>query len=450
MAILSKHEMLLGKTVRLAGRIMSKRIMGKASFGHIMDDAGQLQLYFKADTLGVHYDEYKKLDVGDIIGVEGTVFVTQKGEVSVDVAKYTLLAKCLLPLPEKWHGLQDNDLRYRQRYVDLIANRDVKATFVLRSRIVRAIRATLDRKGYIEVDTPILSAIAGGASARPFVTHHNTLGRDLYLRVAPELYLKRLIVGGMEKVYELGRMFRNEGMSPRHNPEFSMLEVYSAYDNLGDMMNLTEKIFGAIRKEVLSPAVITYQQHTINLRAPFLRISMIEAVRKAGVDFGNSDFAIVLSQCANLGVAVPKNVSWGTLLYAAFEHLVEHTLIHPTFVTDYPIEVSPLAKRKRADERLTERFELFVAGREMGNAYSELNDPQDQAERFREQEAQRNMGDAEAQQYDADYVTALEYGMPPTGGLGLGIDRIVMLFANAPSIRDVLLFPTMKPKGNAE
>ncbi|MCL1945222.1 MAG: lysine--tRNA ligase [Firmicutes bacterium] len=446
--IKKKFEFFNNKVVRIAGRIMSKRIMGKASFSHIQDSEGQIQLYFKQDNIGEDiYEEYKKLDIGDIIGVVGNVFMTKMGEISIDISEYTLLSKSLLPLPEKWHGLQDNDLRYRQRHVDLIVNQGVKNVFVIRAKIVRAIRSCLDKKGYLEVETPILNTIAGGASARPFVTHHNTLDIDMYMRIALELHLKRLIVGGFEKVYELGRVFRNEGMSTKHNPEFSMMECYSAYEDLNDMMTLTEKIFGAIRKETKSSSVITYQEQQINIKTPFARMDMIAAVKKyAGVDFGATDDTETLVQLMyNLGLTLPENSSWGNILYAAFEHFAEPNLIQPTFITDYPIEVSPLAKKKSFDERLVERFELFIAGREFGNAYTELNDPIDQAERFVEQQRLRDNGDSEAQPFDQDFLSALELGMPPTGGLGLGIDRIVMLFTDSPSIRDVLLFPTMKP-----
>ncbi|MDR1138977.1 MAG: lysine--tRNA ligase [Clostridiales bacterium] len=446
--IKKKFDFYQNKTVKIAGRIMSKRIMGKASFGHIQDFDQQIQLYFKADNLGDAYEEYKKLDIGDIVGVSGIVFLTQKGEITIEVQDYLLLSKSLLPLPEKWHGLQDNDLRYRQRHVDLIVNTEVKNVFVVRSNIIRAIRTCLDKRGYLEVETPVLSTIAGGATARPFVTHHNALDLDMYLRIAPELYLKRLIVGGFEKVYELGRVFRNEGMSTRHNPEFSIMECYSAYENLDDMMLLTEKIFGAIRKETKSSSVIMYQDSQINIKTPFARLDMISAVKKyVGVDFDATDDVDTLSQLMiNIGLDVPQGSTWGTILYMAFERFVEPNLIQPTFITDYPIEVSPLAKKKSFDNRLTERFELFIAGREFGNAYTELNDPIDQAERFRAQQALRDRGDAEAQPFDHDFLNALEYGMPPTGGLGLGIDRLVMLFTDSPSIRDVLLFPTMKPR----
>ncbi|MDR3021495.1 MAG: lysine--tRNA ligase [Clostridiales bacterium] len=448
-----KFDFLNGKTVRIAGRVMSKRIMGKAAFSHILDDFGQVQLYFKSDILGESYEAYKKLDIGDIIGASGRVFLTQKGEISVEIAEFVLLAKSLLPLPEKWHGLTDNDLRYRQRYVDLIANPEVKQSFVVRSKIIKAVRNCLDKRGFVEVETPILSTIAGGAAARPFTTHHNTLDLSMYLRVAPELYLKRLIIGGFDKVYEIGKMFRNEGMSTRHNPEFTMMEAYSAYDDLYDMMTLTEKIFGAIRKELKVKSIINYQEHQINLKSHFLRMSMSSAVKKySDIDFLQcSDVSSILLELQNKGLMLDKNTSWGNALYAAFEHFVEHNLIQPTFITDYPIEISPLAKKKLGDDRLTERFELFVAGREMGNAYTELNDPIDQAERFKTQEEMRQRGDEEAQPYDLDFLTALEYGMPPTGGLGIGIDRLVMLFTNSNSIRDVLLFPTMKPiKNNVE
>lgn len=445
--IKDKFDFYNGKTVNICGRMMSKRIMGKASFAHILDVDGQIQMYLKGEEMGEAYEEFKKLDIGDIIGATGTVFLTQKGEISVHVTSYVLLSKSLLPLPEKWHGLQDSDLRYRQRCVDLIVNPDVKTVFVNRSKIIKAIRSILDSNDFIEVETPILNTIAGGATARPFVTHHNTLDIQMYLRIATELHLKRLVVGGIEKVYEIGRIFRNEGMSTRHNPEFTTLELYSAYEDLSDMMTLTEKMFGAIRKEIRTSAVINFGQHQINLKTPFVRISMIDAVLKyTGIDFGiNGDLDNIIAQVAKAGLNLDKDISWGNALYSAFEHFVEPHLIQPTFVFDYPVEISPLAKKKINDNRLTSRFELFVAGIEFGNAYTELNDPIDQAERFVAQEALRQKGDDEAQPFDFDFLAAMEYGMPPMGGLGIGIDRLVMLFTDSASIRDVLLFPTMKP-----
>lgn len=437
-----------GKEVSLAGRLVSKRIMGKASFAHLLDCTGSIQLYVSRDDLGEdNYAAFKKTDIGDIIGVKGIVFTTKMGEISVHCKSVELLSKSLLPLPEKYHGLKDTDLRYRQRYVDLIANPEVKKTFVTRSRIISGVRAFLDAQGFIEVETPILNTIAGGATARPFITHHNTLDIDMYMRIAPELYLKRLIVGGFEKVYELGRNFRNEGMDTRHNPEFTMIEMYQAYTDFHGMMDLTEKIFGHIADTVIGSRIITYQGVEINLESPWERLTMIEAVRKyTGIDFEATDDFNSLKLIAELNdVEFDDDISWGKLLYECFDQKVEEKLVQPTFVYDYPVDVSPLAKRKPTDKRMTERFEFFITGKEFGNAFSELNDPIDQKERFMAQVKQREKGDDEAQMMDEDYVNALMYGMPPTGGLGIGIDRMVMLFTDSASIRDVLLFPTMKP-----
>lgn len=439
-----------GKSVRLAGRLMSKRVMGKASFAHLLDGKGRIQLYVRVDELGADkYDEFKKSDIGDIFGVEGEVFMTHKGEVSVKVKYMELLSKSLLPLPEKFHGLKDNDLRYRQRYVDLIVNPEVKEVFANRSKIIAAIRACLDSRGFTEVETPILNTIAGGAAARPFITHHNTLNLDMYMRIAPELYLKRLIVGGFDRVYELGRMFRNEGMDVKHNPEFTMMELYQSFADYGDMMKLTEDIFTAAAAAVGKSGKITYQSTEIDLTAPWERLTMIEAVRKyTGLDFDKLTDKTAKAAAEKIGVQIdPAKTSWGHVLYETFDQKVEEKLIQPVFITDYPVEVSPLAKRSKADPRLTYRFEFFMYAREMGNAYSELNDPIDQKERFMAQAAMRAAGDDEAQQNDDDFVTALEYGMPPTGGLGIGIDRMVMLLCDCASIRDVILFPTMKPRG---
>lgn len=437
-----------GKEVSVAGRMVSKRVMGKASFAHLLDCTGSIQLYVSRDDLGEeNYAAFKKTDIGDIIGVRGTVFTTKMGEISVHCHSVDLLSKSLLPLPEKYHGLKDTDLRYRQRYVDLIANPEVKKTFVTRSRIISAVRAFLDAQGFIEVETPILNTIAGGASARPFITHHNTLDIDMYMRIAPELYLKRLIVGGFEKVYELGRNFRNEGMDTRHNPEFTMIEMYQAYTDFRGMMDLTERIFGHIADTVIGSRKITYQGTEINLESPWERLTMIEAVRKyVGIDFdATEDMKELKAQAKKAGVEFDDDISWGKLLYECFDQKVEEKLVQPTFVYDYPVDVSPLAKRKPTDKRMTERFEFFITAKEFGNAFSELNDPIDQRERFMAQVKQREKGDDEAQMMDDDYVNALMYGMPPTGGLGIGIDRMVMLFTDAASIRDVLLFPTMKP-----
>ncbi|HIV00195.1 MAG TPA: lysine--tRNA ligase [Candidatus Stercoripulliclostridium merdipullorum] len=437
-----------GKTVRMAGRIMSRRIMGKASFAHIQDGTAEIQMYFRIDGVGPEqYDAFKKTDIGDIIGVEGEVFTTHKGEISLKVTSFLLLSKSLLPLPEKFHGLRDTDLRYRQRYVDLIMNPEVKETFVKRSKIVSAIRAFLDGKGFLEVETPILNTIMGGANARPFVTHHNTLDLDMYLRIAPELYLKRLIVGGFLKVYEMGRLFRNEGMSIKHNPEFTTMELYQAYTDYNGMMDIVEELYQYCAETVLGTTEITYQGTPIHLGGKWRRVTMADLVKEhTGIDFYADDMPTVIRKAESVGVYLDKDVSWGNAMYKIFDQLIEEKLVQPTFVIDYPVEVSPLAKRKKDDPRLTERFEFFIYAREMGNAFSELNDPIDQRGRFEDQVKARAAGDDEAQMMDEDFVTALEYGMPPTGGLGIGIDRMIMLFTDQASIRDVLLFPTMKPR----
>lgn len=436
-----------GKVIRLAGRMISRRIMGKASFANLLDQSGSLQLYVCRNDIGDEcYADFKKFDIGDIIGVEGVPFTTKTGEISLHVSKITMLSKSLLPLPEKFHGLRDTDMRYRQRYVDLIANPEVRETFVARSKIIKAIRSFLDGEGFLEVETPILNTIAGGATARPFVTHHNTLDIDMFMRIAPELYLKRLIVGGFEKVYEMGRLFRNEGMSPRHNPEFTTVELYQAYTDYNGMMDITERLFNYIAREVFGKGTITYQGTEIVIDKPWKKITMAELVKEhTGIDFMTEEISDCIKRAEALGVGFPKDVTWGKALYEVFDQLIEDKLIQPTFVLDYPVEVSPLAKRKASDKRLTERFEFFITGREMGNAFSELNDPIDQKERFMAQVKERENGDDEAQMMDEDFVTALEYGMPPTGGLGIGIDRLVMLFTDQFNIRDVLLFPTMKP-----
>lgn len=438
-----------GKRVAIAGRVLSRRMMGKASFAHILDAKGQIQIYVKIDNVGADaYEEWKKADIGDIFGVEGTVFMTHKGEISVSAEKMVLLTKSLLPLPEKWHGLKDNDLRYRQRYVDLIANPSVKDAFVMRSRIIKAIRDLLDSKGFVEVETPVLNTIAGGANARPFITHHNTLDLDMYMRIAPELYLKRLIVGGFDKVYEIGKMFRNEGMDVKHNPEFTMMELYEAYADYNDMMDITEEIYAAALKAVGKGNKITYQGTEIDLSFPWQRLTMLEAIKRyTGVDYDKMTAEEALKAALELGVEIDdKKKAWGNIVYATFDQKVESQLVGPVFITDYPVEESPLTKRKNDDPRLTYRFEFFIYAREMGNAYSELNDPVDQRERFEKQAALRKKGDDEAQMTDDDFVTALEYGLPPTGGLGVGIDRLIMLLTDSASIRDVILFPTMKPK----
>lgn len=438
-----------GKRVAIAGRVLSRRMMGKASFAHILDAKGQIQIYVKIDNVGADaYEEWKKADIGDIFGVEGTVFMTHKGEISVSAEKMVLLTKSLLPLPEKWHGLKDNDLRYRQRYVDLIANPSVKDAFVMRSRIIKAIRDLLDSKGFVEVETPVLNTIAGGANARPFITHHNTLDLDMYMRIAPELYLKRLIVGGFDKVYEIGKMFRNEGMDVKHNPEFTMMELYEAYADYNDMMDITEEIYAAALKAAGKGNKITYQGTEIDLSFPWQRLTMLEAIKRyTGVDYDKMTAEEALKAALELGVEIDdKKKAWGNIVYATFDQKVESQLTGPVFITDYPVEESPLTKRKNDDPRLTYRFEFFIYAREMGNAYSELNDPVDQRERFEKQAALRKKGDDEAQMTDDDFVTALEYGLPPTGGLGVGIDRLIMLLTDCASIRDVILFPTMKPK----
>lgn len=440
-------------TVSLAGRIMSKRGMGKASFADLQDKEGRIQLYIRKDMVGDEsYDDFKKWDIGDIIGVEGIVFRTHMGEISVKATKITLLSKSLLPLPEKFHGLKDPDLRYRQRYVDLIVNPEVKDTFIKRSRIIKEIRNILDGEGFIEVETPVLSNIPGGASARPFVTHHNSLNIDMYMRIALELHLKRLIIGGFDRVYEIGRVFRNEGMDPRHNPEFTELELYQAYTNLEGMMNITERMFRECAEKVCGTTTVVFDGHEIDLGKPFERITMTDAVKKySGVDFNEiPDTETAKKVAREHHVEFEERHKKGDILAAFFDEYVEENLIQPTFITEYPIEVSPLTKKDPENPMMTQRFELFVAGREHANAYSELNDPIDQRERFMAQAALREQGDDEAERLDEDFLTAMEYGMPPTGGLGVGIDRMVQLLTGNYSIRDVLLFPTMKPEGAAK
>lgn len=447
--IKDNYVKLEGETVKIAGRIMAKRIMGKASFCHIQDMQGQIQSYVSTNDLGEeNYKEFKSYDIGDIIGIEGFVFKTRTEEISIHAKQVTLLSKSLKPLPEKFHGLKDTDLRYRQRYTDLIMNPEVKESFILRSKIISEIRNILDEKNYLEVETPILNTISGGATARPFITHHNTLDIDMYLRIALELNLKRLIVGGFDKVYELGRVFRNEGMDIRHNPEFTMLELYAAYQDYHDMMNITEEIFSKTAQRVLGTTKIEYQGQKIDLTPSWKRISMIDSIKEVtGINFNaiNSDKdAVTLAKNKNIEVSETKQTR-GDVISLFFDEYVEKTLIQPTFIYDYPVEISPLAKRKKEDNRLTERFEVFIGGREYGNAFSELNDPIDQYERFKKQVEAREKGDEEAGMMDEDYINALEIGLPPTGGLGIGIDRLVMLLTDSASIRDVLLFPTMKP-----
>lgn len=437
------------KEVSIAGRMTSKRVMGKASFAHVLDGKGKVQIYVRRDNIGEEeYAAFKKFDIGDIVGIKGSVFMTHSGEVSIVVKQVTLLSKSLIPLPEKWHGLKDNDLRYRQRYVDLIVNPQVKQNFVVRAKIINAIRNLLDSKGFVEVETPTLNTIVGGANARPFITHHNTLDLDMYMRIAPELYLKRLIVGGFDKVYEIGKMFRNEGMDIKHNPEFTMMELYSAYDNYHDMMNIVEEIFTAALKAVGNETgKLTYEGVEIDLTTPWERLTMLDAIKKyVGVDYDKMSAEEAYEVAKSKGVEIDDaKKTWGDIVYETFDQLVECQLIQPVFICDYPVEVSPLTKRSNEDPRMTYRFEFFIFAREMGNAYSELNDPIDQKARFEAQVAMRDKGDDEAQMMDDDYVTALEYGLPPTGGLGIGIDRMVMLFTDSSSIRDVILFPTMKP-----
>ena len=447
-AIKQNYEEMEGKTVRLAGRIMSKRGMGKVSFCDLQDDAGRIQLYVKFDEMEEDsFNRFKKNDIGDIVGVSGDVFKTERGEISVRVHEATLLAKSLLPLPDKFHGLTDREIRYRQRYVDLIVNPEVKNTFIKRSQIMHELRSYLDSKGFLEVDTPILTPFEIGASARPFYTHHNTLDMDMVLRIETELYLKRLVVGGMDKVYEVGRIFRNEGMDPKHNPEFTSIELYQAYTDYHGMMDLVEEMMKTVAMNVCGTLQISYQGQQIDM-SHWDRMTMVEAVRKySGVDFdaiSSDEEAIAIAKEKH--VELPEIPSKGAILAEFFDAFVEEKLIQPTFIYDYPVENSPLAKRKPSNPAYTERFEYFINATELGNAFSELNDPIDQKARFEKQVADRKALDPESRaQVDYDYITALEYGLPPTGGLGFGVDRLVMLLTDSASIRDVLLFPTMKP-----
>lgn len=446
--ILSQFEALEGQKVTIAGRMMSMRIMGKASFAHLLDRDGQIQIYVRRDDLGAEaYQQFKDLDIGDVLGVEGVVFRTNKGEISVHASAVTLLTKSLKPLPEKWHGLKDTDTRYRQRYLDLIVNPEVRRTFEARSRIIREVRAFLDAEGFLEVDTPVLDTLEIGAAARPFVTHHNTLDIDMYMRIETELHLKRLIVGGFEKVYEVGRIFRNEGMDIKHNPEFTSVEMYQAYTDYFGMMDLIERLFQQVTQNVVGTLDIPYQGETIHLGGSWPRLTMAEAVKlHSGADYDSwQDDAAARAAVRALGFEPEPGFTRGECLNLLFEETVEDKLVQPTFIYDYPIEVSPLAKRKKDNPMLTERFEFFMTQREMGNAFSELNDPIDQRARLEAQAAARRAQGANAQ-VDEDFICALEYGLPPTGGLGFGLDRFIMLLTDSYSIRDVLLFPTMKPK----
>lgn len=447
--IKSNYEEFEQKDVTVAGRIIAKRIMGKASFCTIQDCDEKIQSYVSINDLGEEsYKAFKTFDIGDIIGITGFVFKTRTEEISVHAKEVTLLSKSLRPLPEKFHGLKDPDLRYRQRYTDLIVNPEVKQSFVLRSKIISQVRKILEEKGYLEVETPILNTISGGATARPFITHHNSLDIDMYLRIALELNLKRLIVGGFDKVYEIGRVFRNEGMDIRHNPEFTMLELYAAYEDFHDMMDITEEIFSKTAQEVLGTTKITYQGQDIDLTPGWKRITMIDSIKEAtGIDFNEIETdEEALKIAKERGIEVPEiKQTRGDVISLFFDEYVEKTLIQPTFVYEYPVEISPLAKKCPNNKKMTERFEVFIGGREYGNAFSELNDPIDQYERFKKQVEAKEAGDEEAGMMDEDYIQALEIGLPPTGGLGIGIDRLVMLLTDAASIRDALLFPTMKP-----
>mgnify|MGYP003103176844 CR=1 FL=1 len=449
-AIKADYEAFEGKTVKVAGRLMSKRGQGKVMFCDLQDRAGRIQIFVKIDELGEEeYNRFKKYDIGDIVGVEGEVFKTKTEEISIRAKVVTLLSKSLLPLPNKFHGLTDKEARFRQRYVDLMVNPEVKRNFVIRSKFIKHLRNYLDSMGYIEVETPVLNTIAGGAAARPFVTHHNTLDIDMYMRIATELPLKRLIVGGMDRVYEVGRIFRNEGMDPKHNPEFTTVELYQAYADFHDMMDIAEGIYTTFAKEVMGSYELEWMGEKIDLTPGWPRLTMVEAVKKyVGVDFGvitDDAEAVAAAKAVGVELADAAEKTWGNALYACFDQKVEEHLVQPTFITMYPVEVSPLTKKSPEDPRLTERFEFFINRSEMGNAYSELNDPIDQRERFKKQVEQRERGDDETEMLDEDFLTALEYGMPPTGGMGMGIDRAVMLFTGADTIREVILFPTMKP-----
>ena len=448
--IKANFDALEGQEVSIAGRLMSKRGMGKVSFCDLQDKTGRIQLYARRDEMDeAEYARFKKYDIGDIVGVKGVVFRTQRGEMSVRAISVTLLSKSLLPLPEKFHGLTNTELRFRQRYVDLIVNPEVKRNFVIRSQFIKFMRRYLDDMNYIEVETPVLNTIAGGAAARPFITHHNTLDIDMYMRIATELHLKRLIVGGMDRVYEIGRIFRNEGMDPKHNPEFTTVELYQAYADFHDMMDIAEGILSGAAKEILGSYQVEWLGEKIDLTPGWRRLTMVEAVKEyVGVDFDaitDDAEAVAAAKAVGVELADAAEKTWGNALYACFDQKVEEQLIQPTFITMYPVEVSPLTKRSPKDPRLTERFELFICHCELANAYSELNDPIDQRQRFEKQVEQRERGDDETEMLDEDFLTALEYGMPPTGGMGMGIDRAVMMLTGADSIREVILFPTMRP-----
>ena len=448
--IKENFDALEGQEVSVAGRLMSKRGMGKVSFCDMQDKSGRIQLYARKDEMDeAEYARFKKYDIGDIVGVKGIVFRTQRGEMSVRVVTCTLLSKSLLPLPEKFHGLTSTELRYRQRYVDLIVNPEVKRNFVIRSQFIKFMRRYLDDMDYIEVETPVLNTIAGGAAARPFITHHNTLDIDMYMRIATELPLKRLIVGGMDRVYEIGRIFRNEGMDPKHNPEFTTVEMYQAYADFHDMMDIAEGILSGAAKEILGTYEVEWMGEKIDLTPGWRRLTMVDAVKEyVGIDFdaiSDDTQAVAAAKAKGVELADAAEKTWGNALYACFDQKVEEQLIQPTFITMYPVEVSPLTKRSPKDPRLTERFELFICHSELANAYSELNDPIDQRQRFEKQVEQRERGDDETEMMDEDFLTALEYGLPPTGGMGMGIDRCVMLLTGADTIREVILFPTMKP-----
>ena len=449
-AIKADYEGYEGKTVKVAGRLMSKRGQGKVMFCDLQDATGRIQLFVKIDELGEEeYARFKKYDIGDIVGVEGEIFKTKTEEISVRAKNVVLLAKSLLPLPEKFHGLTDKEIRFRQRYVDLMVNPEVKRNFVIRSQFIKHLRDYLDNMGYIEVETPVLNTIAGGASARPFITHHNTLDIDMYMRIATELPLKRLIIGGMDRVYEIGRIFRNEGMDPKHNPEFTSVELYQAYADFHDMMDIAEGVYTTFAQKYLGTYKLQWMGEEVDLSPGWPRMTMVEAVRKyVGIDFDAiSDDAEAVAAAKAKGVELndAAEKTWGNALYATFDQRVEEHLIQPTFITMYPVEVSPLTKKSPLDPRLTERFELFVCHSELANAYSELNDPIDQRARFMKQVEQRERGDDETEMLDEDFLNAMEYGMPPTGGMGMGIDRAVMLFTGTDTIREVILFPTMKP-----